>query len=267
VVRLTATFTDSAGALTTPASPVVNVTTPAGVTTAYAATVDSLGKYHYDYTPTTSGSYTWWFSGTGVAQLPDILTVTAASSSALVSLADVKAQLNITSSTNDVELWGYIQAATEIINRKCGYTASTVFTETVNFGRADSSGNATAVLSRTPVLTVTSITSQMQGLPTYDVTGLVVNSEAGLIYFSNWFYFYGPVTVVYTAGRGFVPPALQTACLIIVQDMWRTQRGGGMAVPGQGGNEDSTTPGDYGIPYRALQLMEMTPYDAAPGIA
>ena len=266
-IRLTATFKDATGALTTPAAPAVNITTPAAVTTAFNPVNDSNGIYHYDYTPTTAGSYTWWFSGTGVAQLPDIFTVTGLATGALVSLADVKDQLSIpaTSTADDQQLWRYIQTATGIVNRKCGYTAATPFTETANFGRADSSGNQTIVLARTPVLSVTSITPQLQGLPGYDLTALIVNQEAGIIYLSNWMRFYGPVTVAYIAGRGFVPQELQTACLILVRWMWRTQSGGVIAIPGPYVDESGAA--TEGMPYEALALMNDSPYDAAPGIA
>lgn len=264
IVHLAGTFKDLTGTLTDPSLPVVNITTPAGVTTQFAAVKDSTGTYHYDYTPTVAGSYTWWFAGTGVAQLPDIFTVVGALSGALISIADARAQINDAASFSSDELWRYIQAATEIINRKCGYTASTQFVETVA-GRADASGRTTIVLSRTPVLSVQSIVPQMQGLPSPDVTAVVDNPESGVIYLSNWWQFYGPMVVTYTAGRGFVPAALQTACVLIVESFVQTQRGGGLGAPGLGGDEMDL--GMAGLPYRAVQLMDMSPYDAAPGIA
>jgi hypothetical protein len=119
-------------------------------------------------------------------------------------------------------------------------------------------------LQRTPVLSVSSITTQMIGLPPIDLTYVTMNPSAGTLYFKNWYAFYGPLVVTYVAGRAEIPPALQTACAIIVQDLWQTQRG---AVPLPTAAVDESGPQSSGIPYRALQLMRMAPYDGAPGIA
>ena len=184
----------------------------------------------------------------------------------LIGLDDAKRQLNINSgdSSQDDVVNNYIIAATEIINRECGYSAPTQFTE-VTTGRIDASGQSRIVLARTPVLSVQSVTGQMQGLPAVDVTYLVTNPDAGTIYLSNWYAFYGPVTITYTAGRSEIPPALQTACALIVQSMWETRQGSGArdVMPGL----DESGAETQGLPYEALQLMRMAPYDAAPGIA
>jgi hypothetical protein len=181
----------------------------------------------------------------------------------LIDLAQAKSALNMTSTSNDDEITAYILAATEIINRECGYSAPTTFTETTT-GRVDASGQMRIVLQRTPVLSVSSITTQMIGLPPIDLTYVTMNPSAGTLYFKNWYAFYGPLVVTYVAGRAEIPPALQTACAIIVQDLWQTQRG---AVPLPTAAVDESGPQSSGIPYRALQLMRMAPYDGAPGIA
>lgn len=64
-VRLTGTFTDSAGAVADPTTVTVTVTNPAGVVTNPAATKDSVGVYHVDVAPTVSGTWRYAFSGTG----------------------------------------------------------------------------------------------------------------------------------------------------------------------------------------------------------
>jgi hypothetical protein len=247
------------------------LTDPAQAVTTPAATRTSTGVYTLTYTPVLTGTYSYYFLGSGAnagaPAMADIFTVNPGTTGALVSLAEMKSTLNITptNTVNDAKLMGFIHAATSIINRECGYTAPTVFTETVE-GRADNSGRQFIVLARTPVLSVATITPTMQGFPTIDLSTLNITTESGIVYTSNWFPFYGPVNVTYTAGRPSIPSALREACLLIVQDMWDTQRGGATRVPSFGGNEDS---GDatQGLPYRALQLMRMSPYDAAPGIA
>jgi hypothetical protein len=182
----------------------------------------------------------------------------------LIDLAQAKSALNMTSTSNDDEITAYILAATEIINRECGYSAPTTFTETTT-GRVDASGQMRIVLQRTPVLSVSSITTQMIGLPPIDLTYVTMNPSAGTLYFKNWYAFYGPLVVTYVAGRDLRSRRLcKTACAIIVQDLWQTQRG---AVPLPTAAVDESGPQSSGIPYRALQLMRMAPYDGAPGIA
>lgn len=274
MLRLQGTVRDTDGNLFDPPPVKFNITTPAGVTSVFDAVNDGVGLYHYEYTPADAGNYAWWFSGTGTVQPADIFTVIPAASSALVSLADVKAQLNKTgaapfdaANTDDDELWRFIQAATEIINFECGYTAPTPFAETVNLGRADYTTARFFTLTRTPVLSITSVLPQLAGAPPVIVPNLVLDSESGVVYpaINTVQAFYGPMTVHYLAGRGFVPPALQSACLLIVQDMWQSQRGGATGVPGQ--DVDESGPESYGIPNRALQLMKMAPYSSGPSVA
>lgn len=274
-LRVQGAVRDTTGALFDPPSVKMNITTPAGVTSVFDAVRDSLGLYHYDYTPADAGNFAWWFSGTGTVQPADIFTVIPAASSALVSLADVKAQLNKDPSapfdaanSDDDELWRFIQAATEIINFECGFTAPTPFTETVNMGRADYTTARFFTLTRTPVLSITSVLPQLAGAPPVSVANLVLDQESGVVFpaINTVQVFYGPLTVHYVAGRGFVPPALQSACLLIVADMWRTQRGGGVSPLDQD-DGPSADPGMYGIPNRALQLMKMAPYSSGPSVA
>jgi hypothetical protein len=186
----------------------------------------------------------------------------------IVDVADAKAQLNIpdADSSSDAELGDYILTATEIVNAKCGYTAPTVVAETV-FTRTDIR-RTKFILSHTPVLSLTSIIPTQIGMPTPDMTQVVLDSETGVVYWANWMVFYGTFVVTYTAGRSEIPPALRMAALLIVQDMWETQRGANpLPTPGDPGGGLAAYAGDRGLPARALQLMRIAPYSAAPGIA
>lgn len=266
--HLTVSFTDSNGDPIAPATVTVEITRPDGTSSSLAAVGGSLGDYTYDYTPTVAGLHSYYFKGVGAnaANSPvDTFTVDPLTSGALVSLAEAKNHLHKSGTSDDAAILGFIQAATGIINRRCGYSAPTIFTETVD-GRVDASGTRVLVLARTPVLSVTSITPQLTGLPTNDLTALVINTEAGTVYLSNWFEFYGPATVVYTAGRTTVPEELKAACLLMVQWFWESRRGGSTVTPNQGG-DDTTVVDGLELPSRAVALMNLSPYTAAPGIA
>lgn len=271
IVHLTATFTDASGALVNPTTVTVAITDPAGTVTTPSAVNDSTGKYHYDYTTTLAGQFQFYFIGTGTnaaVQLPDVFTVGPITTGALISIADAKRQLSksATVTIDDAEILAFIQAATEIVNRECGYTAPTSFTETVP-AVIDGSGNRILCLTRTPVLSVQTVVPLMQGMPTIDITTLKIIPDSGVIYLANWYAWFGPQLVTYTAGRATVPAALQEACALIVQYLWETQRGGSISVPGVGGDDLYAMPGEPSFPSRALALMRMGPYYAAPGLA
>lgn len=76
LVRLTATFTDTAGVATDPTTVTCRVRSPAGTTTVDtyspgSITKDSTGVYHLDVNASESGQ--WWYrwEGTGAVQQAD----------------------------------------------------------------------------------------------------------------------------------------------------------------------------------------------------
>lgn len=264
--RLAYQYVDDNGDPTDGGDVTVSITLPDGTTATAAVSTDGIGSYWLDYTPTQSGLHAWHFVSTLLGNSPvDTFVAGSLTTGALVSLSEAKQQLGISGNGKDLELLGFIHAATGIVNRRCGYSAPTTFTEVIE-GRADSSGRTILALGRTPVLSVTSITTQLQGLPQIDITSLVINNDAGLVYLGNWFAWYGPVSVTYVAGRSTVPNSLKTACLILVRWLWDTRRAGATAIPNQGGDETLNVDG-LELPARAVALMDMAPYMAAPGIA
>lgn len=182
---------------------------------------------------------------------------------ALISLADAKAQLNLTSTTQDTELQGYIDALTAVIEGIVGPVENRAVTETVN-GR----GPLLSLL-QTPAVSLTSMTPQLTGGTTLDVARLHLDGATGIVRRLDGGHFYGgPWTVVYSAGRGSVPPTIRLAALILLQHLWRTQLAPRGALAG-GGDDWSVTepvPGfGYAVPNRVLQLLE--PYKTPPGVA
>jgi hypothetical protein len=183
---------------------------------------------------------------------------------ALLTLEDAKAQLNITTTTNDGELEAYIDALTAVIEGYTGPVENREVTET-----ADGQGRY-LVLLQPPVQSITSITPIMTGGAALDVTGLYVDRASGVVRRKDGGHFSGgPWTVVYEAGRGSIPPTINVAARMLLQHLWRTQlasaRGGVL-----GGSSDYSVsdpiPGfGYAVPNRVLQLLE--PYKQPPGVA
>lgn len=182
---------------------------------------------------------------------------------ALLTLDEAKAQLNITTTSHDVELQAYIDSVTAMVEWYVGPVEPRTVTETVN-GRGP-----TLALTQIPVVSLTSLTPLVLGGLALEVAGLVVDTERGIIRREIGDPFYGgPWTATYTAGRGSIPPTLNLAGRMLVQHLWRTQQGPGR--PGLGGNDDydvnQPVPGfGYAVPNRVLQLLQ--PYRLPPGVA
>lgn len=182
---------------------------------------------------------------------------------ALLTLDEAKAQLNIRTDANDVELQLYIDALTSVIEGYVGVVEERTVTETVT-------GQGPAVvLLQTPVLTVTSLTPVETGGTAVDVAGLHVDGPSGVVAYADRSLFScGPWTAVYTAGRAEIPPTIKLAALLLLQHLWRTQLAparGGLSGSGSDFSVSDPIPGfGYAVPNRVLQLLE--PYKLPPGV-
>jgi hypothetical protein len=167
----------------------------------------------------------------------------------VVLLADAKAYLNITVTTYDTELQGFIDAAEAAIAVRCGSLTSVPVTEQTN------SACRVLMLSSLPVVSITSITSLAGAVAS--LSDLVVDKRAGVVTgLARDTY-----TVVYQAGRASVPEDLKMAVKELVRHLWTTQRGAGVR-PGSAIIEPTST--GYLLPYRVQELM--APY-VQPGFA
>lgn len=177
----------------------------------------------------------------------------------LVSLADAKAQLNITSTGSDVELAGFISAATKPIERIVGPVIARPVTEVWDGGRYQ------LVLRKPPVLSVTSVTDSGTVLDpsSYKVDGPsgVLSRVAGpsLLPFLPGVQ---SVTVVYQAGRAAdvaavtaTFPDIRLAALIIVQHLWQTQRPAAGNPFTQGGSDDYDPRSSFAVPRKVTELL------------
>src|SRR4051812_37451114 len=124
---------DSAGVLTNATTAVLTVTLPDGTTATPTIPAPAIpGQYRVTHVPTVEGRYAWRAVMTGPnAAYQDTFVVRAAVSPALLSLADAKAHLNITSTSSDDELREYLEATTEIVESYVGPVVQRSYTRRV----------------------------------------------------------------------------------------------------------------------------------------
>lgn len=168
----------------------------------------------------------------------------------VVTVAEAKADLNMTSAVSDAEVQSFLNRAEAALARKVGPLAATATTSRVR------GGDWQLVLPVTPVISLTSVTPA--GGTALTVGDLYVSPE-GLVEYaltSTWFPS-ATYTVVYSAGRTTLPDDLKNAALRLTAHMWETQRGGG-ARPGRPAMEGlaNTLPGSaYMFPHRVNELI------------
>jgi hypothetical protein len=187
-------------------------------TLAGAAVVrDSVGQYHYDYTPATPGHYDayWLSTGTAAGALSYVFDVAAAYAIGLASLDEAKDYLNMsgTITVNDEELRGFLDAASDLVVRMTGITGApqTYVCD----------ANAIVVLPAASAATITSITNGSVTI----ASGNYTVSSAGIITFLPTAMLdpSSPLSITYTTGP--VPEPVRLATLDMTADLWRSQRG------------------------------------------
>lgn len=262
--RLTAECRDPSGTLTTAGTATVTITLPDGTSVSPAAAETTpLGTYIADHVTAQPGRHTvrWVFTSPAHAYT-DSFDVAPAQSTALLSLADAKRHLNLTSSTDDDEVRAWIDATTEAVEWFVGPVVPRVVVE----DHASTSPSVLA-LRQVPVLELTSVSGILSGSTSYEVGTLSLDALGGLVTRLDGARFTGPLRVTYEAGRRIVPPVVTAAARIILQHLWRTQQGPGRPQLGTG-DFDVTEPIPglgYAIPHRAMQLL--SPYQLPPGVA
>jgi uncharacterized phiE125 gp8 family phage protein len=181
----------------------------------------------------------------------------------LVTLAEAKAQLNITTSEHDTELGVYLAALAGAIERATGEAPEQrTATERLSFRHPV----GVFALSVLPVDSLTSV-ARIDGTETWDVADLDVDPGSGVVVVkSGGNAVCGDVRVVYTAGHETVPGNVKLAALIILQHVWETQRGAVSGGGGALGAEETYEIGagsGFALPRRALELLG----DRLPGVA
>lgn len=180
-----------------------------------------------------------------------------------VTLDQLKAHLNLSPNTSesDTELLLHLEAATEAVETRVGPLVAREFTEQVQ-GR-----NNTITVSKTPLLSVTSLIEAATGLAWGQVTfnvdpsGVITGALGRRLP-------RGTYTVTYTAGRHTdafeLPRRFQLAVLYVAEHLWEMQRGNaarpamfGVAAQGPAGSasEAGFIYRGFALPRRALELL------------
>ena len=170
----------------------------------------------------------------------------------VLSLADAKSYLNITSDTEDAELQGFIDAAEAAVSARCGPLESVTVTERVR-GETEM-----LQVTTTPVISLTSVTPVMFGVGV--ASSSLFCTENGQIecvyklFFEARFY-----DVVYVAGRSSIPRDLYVSLKEVVRHLWLTQRGPGAVAYRRLGvdmDQQAIVGAAYAFTYRAKELFD-----------
>lgn len=180
----------------------------------------------------------------------------------LLTLADAKAALNITTTTFDAELQDYIDGVVAAVEYICGPTSSTARTDVLT-------ARGALVLTKGPVVSVTSVVGDLTG--TRDMTQMRFDAETSVVRPKATALPLLPdtYTVVYAYGYASPPVAMKQAAKVILKHQWKTQRGPSGRRQDEDGAPGSTNrtmvPGlGYALPNAALQML--APYDRGPAI-
>ena len=224
---------------------------PADRTTATPiVTNDSTGMYHADYVLTQAGLHKFaWLTtvpGTSTADYVNVRDFAA-----IISMAEAKAHLDITSTGDDDELRNFLMCATELVESKVGPCVTRTYTDRVHEGPWQ------LVLNRRPVISVQSVTSTWATGPTWTTAQLKVDTEAGIVeLLYPWPFMWGPWDVTFTAGRAIIPERFLQAAKEQLRHLWETQRGSAQAPPLAGEEQFTASMGmSFTVPRRVIELL------------
>lgn len=168
----------------------------------------------------------------------------------IITVDDLKTYLNKSSTGDDAELQGFVDAAERMVVQRVGEVSPVAVTE----DHYDT--NRVVLLDRMPVLSVQTVTTYpggqvvaeadlVSGVDGWRLDGwsLLMPSPAQM------------VRVAYTAGRAEVPGNIRLAALELAGHLWRmTQNGQGGGIRPQF-NESQPFAPSYAMPYRVLELL------------
>ena len=143
----------------------------------------------------------------------------------LITLAATQTYLGTTASTSG-QIAQAITFASQMIESYCDTIfASGSYTEVY-----DGPGYATLILNHAPIISITSVTTDEDGLlPSGDYT---FKSDPGFLYYKDtddvlyvWPRGIANITVSYTAGYTTIPADLQGVCMMLTEDLLRNSGG------------------------------------------
>jgi len=260
---------------------VLTVTAPDGSTSTPAVVTASAPTYTSTVPATQVGAYllTWVASGAAVDVFVDQFTV-AAPSLRLISLSDVRDQLNISASdtTGTAKLQRFISSATDVIQNITGPILPTPRTDYF------SGGQTTITLPFRWVKSITSVTEWWGGTTTYPLTQITPGSSAGAFCYlwdnnSNiltrmaggfeqpYFGTQNAVTVIYTLGMATIPQDITDATGELIRHWWQNgqqPRSISFTNPGSDDDTGSISVMGYAVPNRVNEML--APYARRPAI-
>lgn len=256
VYRIRIPVKDPAGALTDPSTATLTITLPDGTTATPSVPLPptDTGIVIVDYPTVQAGRHQFVLTTTGPqTAFRDVFDVRKAELNNVVSLADTKAHLNISSDGDDAELRGFIEAATGVI----AFYVGTLFPR--EYAETYVACGSTLPLRHYPVSAVTSIEPVGTG-SSIDPADVDVD-EHGVLRLISGQNINGRYRITYTAGFTIVPANYTRAALIIIQHMWDTQRPRNSRGPAIPRGEDFMNAQDasgrfYTVPRRAIELLQ-----------
>ncbi len=241
-VTLDLTVKDSTDTLVNASTNVLTITLPDNTTTSPTATNPSTGYYLAAYVPTLSGHYSWRWPTTGPATGESgSFNVADALPPLIISLQDARDYLSLPGieKTSDVELRGFIEAATRLIELHVGPVVRRTATFTVNrYGCVALPYDPLSLTSGALIRSGTAV----------DVTNMVV--ENGVLRSKTYTPLpIEPWTLTCVVGRTIIGANILKAAAEVVSDLWASQRGASIRA-----GESQRIP--YALSYKALNLLE-----------
>lgn len=274
--QLTFTALDSTGAAANAPTCQITITLPDGTSVGPTTLTGATGVYTYQYVTTTAGRHTYRFATSGAPPSPgvgggayaDMFNVAPATSVALISLADAKSLLNITTTTFDTILRGFITAISRFVDKYVGDVAPRQITE------RHRSGGYALMLNHIPVFQpagqahpIVSMTPVMTYGYSYDLSQITVDFATGEVKSTIGLpFFFGDYDITYWAGRLVTTENIQLAVGIMLKHLWALERNNGRPsgfTPSAA--DDTTLMYGFAVPNRALEILE--PDRTAAGIA
>lgn len=253
-VGLSVTIRDAADAPTNAASVALTITLPDLSTASPTITnpPTATGVYVHDYATTQAGRHAVRWTTTGPASaFTDVFDVRPSSPGYILGLAAAKTFLRVTSSDDDEELRGFLEAITEIVERHVGRAVPVrTFVE-------EKPGGCALALDKHPVLSVTSMSPYLSAGISYVAADVDVSSN-GIVRLKSGVDFWGPLRITYVAGSAVIPANYTLAAKVILQHLWQTQRGPAVNSARFAGDDDESSflkANGFSVPHRAIELL------------
>jgi hypothetical protein len=242
--------------VTLPDMSTVSGTWPAGGGT-IPPTHDGTGLFHVDYNAPQVGNYTVAWTATGVDQSAYDDTFSIDAWVSIVGLAETKAFLNLTTTTNDEKLRQFMLAATTAVEEYCNrpFVSRTV---TRRYSGITFTDRIAVPVGMTSVTTVIENGVTLTGGTDYDLDPVVsvLYRRSGPYYTRYWLPGTLNISVTGSIGSTTIPADIRLAALLLIKHLWETQRGGMATTLGSGGETEWDPTSQQSIPRRVSELLQ-----------